>query len=283
MIKADLSDPALSQHVPASLFDTVAFPDEAYVEAFVSPATPREHWRTLIAALDATGIEVLEKRQDRVRRMRHEDGATFNPFDDPSGRGTPWALEMIPLPLTAGEWAVLEAGLIQRALLLEKLLADIYGPQNLLKEGSIPAELVFANPNYLRTCHGIQPAGNRFLSYYAADLVRGPDGRFRVLRDYGANPAGLGYALENRIVVSRIFSGIYHKAQIRRLAPFFQTLHRKLDGAEITIGLGNRGPDKHAPPRFWYLPTRAAQPVYQHIPPAPVYPRLGAHVLLAVA
>ena len=225
---ADPSDPTATPLAPASMFDSIAFPGDAYGEAFFSPASPREHWQSLIAALDATGTDVLRKRQDRVGRMRHEDGATYNPFDDPAGRGTPWALEMIPLPLTAGEWAGIEAGLIQRARLLEQILADTYGPQNLLNDGCIPAALVFANPNFLRPCHGIQPAGNRFLSYYAADLVRGPDGRFRALRDYGANPAGLGYALENRIVISRVFPELYHQTQIRRLAPFFHTFHHSL-------------------------------------------------------
>ena len=228
MIKADITDPAPPLPVPPSLFGMLACPSDAYCEALLSPAVPREHWQPIIAALDASGPDVLSQRQDRVRRMRHEDGATFNPFDDPSGRGTPWALEMIPLPLTAGEWAGLEAGLMQRALLLEKILADSYGPQNLLKAGCIPPELIFANPRFLRTCHGIQPAANRFLTYYAADLYRGADGCFKVLRDYGANPSGLGYALENRIVISRVFSELYHKTQIRRLAPFFQTFHRSL-------------------------------------------------------
>jgi uncharacterized circularly permuted ATP-grasp superfamily protein/uncharacterized alpha-E superfamily protein len=160
--------------------------------------------------------------------MRHEDGATFNPFDDPGGQGIPWALEMIPLPITADEWRGLEAGLIQRAQLLEQILADTYGPQNLLRQGHLPAELVFANPRFLRPCHGIVPTGSRYLSYYAADLYRGVDGRFRILRDYGNTPAGLGYALENRIVISRVFPELYHKTQIHRLAPFFDTFHRSL-------------------------------------------------------
>ena len=215
-------------HAEAPLFDALAFPGDAYCEAFASSGTPRPHWLPLIAALDGTRREVLKMRQERVKRMRHEDGATFNPFDDPSGRGTPWALEMIPLPLTAGEWAGLEAGLVQRAGLLEKILADVYGTQNLIKSGGLPPALVFANPNFLRPCHGIQPAGARFLTYYAADLYRGADGRFRVYRDYAASPAGLGYALENRIVISRVFSELYHKTPIRRLAPFFQTFHRSL-------------------------------------------------------
>ena len=171
---------------------------------------------------------MLNQRQKRVKRMRHEDGATFNPFDDPTGREIPWTLEMIPLLLTAGEWATLEAGLIQRALLLEQILADTYGPQNLLKDRRLPAELVYANPHFLHPCHGIQAPSNRFLTFYAADLYRGKDGCFRVLRDYGSNPAGLGYALENRIVISRVVAEMYHKTQIRRLAPFFQTLHRDL-------------------------------------------------------
>jgi uncharacterized circularly permuted ATP-grasp superfamily protein/uncharacterized alpha-E superfamily protein len=213
---------------PSLLFDAFACPGNAFCEYLEAAGKVRGHWHALATALSAIPPGELNQRQERVRRMRHEDGATFNPFDDPSGRGTPWALEMIPLPLTAGEWAELETGLTQRALLLENILTDVYGPQRLILEGRLPAELVYANPHFLHACHGIVPAGKRFLTYYAADLYRGPDGRFRVLRDYAANPAGLGYALENRIVLSRVFSELYHQTQIRRLAPFFQTLHRSL-------------------------------------------------------
>ncbi len=249
MIDPDYIDPATPWTASSSLFNAVTFPGDVYGEAFSSPATPRQPWQPLIAALNAMGPDVLQQRQDRVRRMRHEDGATYNPFDDAGGRGIPWALEMIPLPITAVEWAGLETGLIQRALLLEKILADTYGPQNLLKEGRIPPELLFANPNFLHTCHGMVPAGNRFLTYYAADLYRGPDGRFRVLRDYGSNPAGLGYALENRIVMSRVFAELYHNTQILRLAPFFQTFHRSLiqwaapQGEDPGIVLLSPGPE----------------------------------------
>jgi uncharacterized circularly permuted ATP-grasp superfamily protein/uncharacterized alpha-E superfamily protein len=213
---------------PASLFDTLESPPNAYDEVFLAPGALRQHWQELVPALDDAGAGVLQKRQERVTRMRHEDGATFNPFDDPSGRGTPWALEMIPFPIPAGQWAALASGLIQRVQLLERILADVYGAQDLLKNGQLAPELVFANPHFLRACHGIEPPGGRFLTYYAADLYRAPDGRFKVLRDYGANPAGLGYALENRIVMSRVFSELYHKTQIQRLAPFFQTFHQSL-------------------------------------------------------
>jgi uncharacterized circularly permuted ATP-grasp superfamily protein/uncharacterized alpha-E superfamily protein len=236
---------------PPSLFGALPFPDDAYSEAFSAPASPRGHWQSLLASLDAAGAANLNQRQQRVSRRRHEDGATYNPFDDATRGATPWFLESIPLVLDAGEWAALEAGLIQRALLLEKILADIYGAQDLMKTGKIPPALVYANPNFLRTCHGILPAGDRFLTYYAADLYRGADGRFRVLRDHGSNPAGLGYALENRIVISRVFPGLYHRAQIRRLAPFFNTFHNSLiQRASLRrddpgIVLLSPGPDAH--------------------------------------
>lgn len=179
-------------------------------------------------ALEAMGPDYLKEQQLRAMRRRHEDGATFNPFEDPSEKTSTWALDLFPLPLTSEEWHTIESGILQRVNLLEKILADVYGPQELLKNGQIPAELIFANPNFLRPCHGITPAGNRFLSFYAADLYRDTNGEFKVYRDYGSQPAGLGYALENRIVISRIFSDLYHTTQIRRLAPFFHTLHTSI-------------------------------------------------------
>jgi uncharacterized circularly permuted ATP-grasp superfamily protein/uncharacterized alpha-E superfamily protein len=218
--------PNASRLPSQSLFDGFSSPGGAFCEAFDAPSRPREHWRPLIGALDAMGPGALRELQDRVKRMRHEDGATYNPFDDPTGRGIPWALEIIPHPVTAAEWKILEDGLIQRAHLLEQVLADIYGPHALVKDRRLPPELVYANPAFLRPCQGIRPAGNRFLVYYAADLYRTADGRFRVLRDYGGNPAGIGYALENRIISSRVFSELYHRTQVRRLAPFFKTFQQ---------------------------------------------------------
>ena len=234
-----------------SLFDMESLPIDAYCEAFSDKSQPRKHWHSILSALDAKEPDDLKQHHERARRMRHEDGATINPFDDSTRRSTSWALDMIPLPISEGEWSGIEVGVTQRAHLLEKILADTYGSQALLKNGSIPAELIFANPNFLHSCHGIQPSGNRFLTFYAADLYRAPDGRFRVLRDYASNPAGLGYALENRIVMSRVFSELYHKTQIRRLAPFFQTFHRaliqraSLRREDPGIVLFSPGPDSH--------------------------------------
>lgn len=232
-----------------ALFTGLSCPEGTYCEAFADGHQPREHWQAILAAMTSATPEVRHQQQERVKRMRHEDGATYNPFDAPDGRGTPWALEMVPLPLTASEWDGLENGLIQRARLLERILADVYGPQELLRTGRLPAELIYANPRFLHACHGVQPVGGRFLSLYAADCYRGVDGRFRVVREYGGHPAGLGYALENRLVISRLFPELYHRTQIRRLAPFFQTLHTSLvqrsslQREDPTIVLLSSGPD----------------------------------------
>ena len=251
MSNTDFNGSSNPKALSKSLFDMESLPIDAYCEAFSGQTQPRKHWQPILSALDAKEPDDLKQHHERARRMRHEDGATINPFDDSTRRSTSWALDMIPLPISESEWVGVEEGLAQRAELLEKILADTYGPQALMKNGSIPAELIFANPNFLHSCHGIVPSGNRFLTFYAADLYRAPDGRFRVLRDYASNPAGLGYALENRIVMSRVFAELYHKTQIRRLAPFFQTFHRaliqraSLRREDPGIVLFSPGPDSH--------------------------------------
>ena len=203
--------------------------------------------------VDEATPELLRQRQERVKRMRHEDGATYNPFDAPDGRGIPYALEMVPVPLTTEEWRHLEVGLVQRATLLERILADVYGAQQLLKSGLLPPELIFANPRFLPVCHGISPPGGRFLPFYAADCYRGSDGVFRVLRDYGGTPVGLGYALENRMVISRVFAELYRATQIRRLAPFFRAFQ---------TAMGNRALSRREDPNIALLSPGPESPIY---------------------
>lgn len=233
-----------------SLFSGMPLPaGNIYSEAFAPNGELRAHWQSIVAHLDSLSPQVLTQRQERVMRMRHEDGATYNPFDTPDGRGTPWALEMIPLPITSGEWTMLEQGLMQRARLMERILGDVYGPQNLLHSHQIPAELIYANPAFLRACSGIRPSCGRFLNLYAIDCYRDQNGQFRVLRDYGGCPDGMGYALENRIVISRLFSELYQQSRVCRLAPFFHQLHVGLVQRSAThredpnIVLLSAGPD----------------------------------------
>jgi len=161
---------------------------------------PRPHWAGLIESLHAIGSEELAKRWARAERRIAENGVTYNVYDDALGASRPWSLDLIPLLIAADEWRAIEAGIIQRAELLELILADLYGPQKLIKEGHVPPALVFANPEFLRPVAGHSQGGH--LHLIAVDLARSPDGQWWVLSDRTQAPSGTGYALENRLIVA---------------------------------------------------------------------------------
>lgn len=188
----------------------------------------RAHWRPLVSMLDDLGPAELLSRWDQARRVIRENGITHNVYDDPQGHARPWQLDLLPLLLPSEQWNVAAEGLIQRGRLLNALLADIYGPATSLVPGILPPELICANSGFLRPCHGLKPPNGQWLHLYAADLVRGPDGQFRVLSDRTQAPSGAGYAVENRIVLTRVLSTVFAQCNVLRLAPFFITLRQTL-------------------------------------------------------
>lgn len=188
----------------------------------------RPHWKRFVGLLDDLGPAELRKRWDQARRLIHENGITHNVYGDPHGLDRPWSLDFIPLLIAAEEWDRISAGLVQRARLLDRLLADLYGPAETVSSGLLPPELVYANPGFLRPCHGLRPPGGRWLHVYAADLARGADGGIEVLSDRTQAPSGAGYTLENRIVLSRVLPSVFRQCNVRRLAPFFSSLRTSL-------------------------------------------------------
>src|SRR5260370_4018607 len=131
------------------------------------PGAPRGHWQKMLAALGQLGMEGLTRRWQEARQLIRENGVTYNVHGDPRGLDRPWHLDPIPLLISPSEGAFLEAGLIQRAQLLERILADVYGPRDLLARGLLPVELVYGNPAFLRPCHGLPAPANRHLTFYA--------------------------------------------------------------------------------------------------------------------
>src|SRR5574343_663998 len=119
------------------------------------------------------------------------------------GAVRPWALDPLPLIIPPEEWAEISAAVAQRAALLNAMLADLYGPQTLLAESLLPPALVYGQHGYMWPCHGIKPAGGIWLHSYAVDLARSPNGQWWVIADRTQAPSGAGYALENRLIVSR--------------------------------------------------------------------------------
>lgn len=188
----------------------------------------RSHWQTFMAALEGLGLPELTRRWGEVQQLIRENGVTYNVYGDPRGMQRPWQLDPIPLLLPEAEARIIETGLIQRARLLERILADLYGPQQLLREGRLPPELVFGHPGFLRPCHGIVPPAQRFLHLYATDIGRAPDGSIFVLGDRTQAPSGAGYVLENRIVLSRMLPDLFRDCRVQRLALFFRALRDTL-------------------------------------------------------
>lgn len=182
----------------------------------------RAHWQPLMGAMRTLPQGALAERVDRARRQYDENGVTYNVFAETRGPQRPWQFDLIPLPIPAEEWSGIETALVRRATLLDRILADIYGPQTLIRDRLLPPALVHANPAFLRPCHGIAPAnGAPFLHFYAADLARGLDGRWRVCADRVNAPSGAGYALENRNVLMRTLPELFQSSAVRRLGSFF--------------------------------------------------------------
>jgi uncharacterized circularly permuted ATP-grasp superfamily protein/uncharacterized alpha-E superfamily protein len=197
-------------------------------ESVDATGASRPHWHTFFRSANEIGPNELARRWREAQHIIRENGVTYNVYGDPRGIARPWQLDPIPLLISPTDAEAIEFGLIQRGLLLEKILADIYGEQKLLKEGLLPPELVFGNPGFWRPCHHITLPGNRFLHLYAANLGRTADGTFRVMGDRTQAPSGAGYALENRIVMSRTLPEPFRDCRVQRLAMFFRTFRDTL-------------------------------------------------------
>jgi len=222
-------DPAAGP-TPAGLRLAGVVTPEAYDEmrrALPAPgsarAPPAPHWQTFFDALGgpAPWSGELAARAARVQRRVREDGASYNVHAPGHDGSREWPLQLLPFIVEADEWQAIERGVTQRARLLNATLADIYGAQALLREAVLPPSLVFAHPQYLRPVHGVTPHGGVHLHMAAFDLARGPEGRWWVLAQRLQAPSGLGYLLENRLLVAQEFPEAFDALRVQRVAAAF--------------------------------------------------------------
>jgi uncharacterized circularly permuted ATP-grasp superfamily protein/uncharacterized alpha-E superfamily protein len=203
---------------------------------------PRAHWASLVDMLARAEPARMRDRIATIEREIRDSGLTYNMYADPKGAERPWALDALPMIIPADEWPAIEAAVAQRARLLDAVLADLYGPQQLLAEGLVPPRLVLGHSAFRRPACGATPTGRPSLVVYAADLARSPDGRWWVVADRTQAPSGAGYAIENRLIVSRIFPQLFRDLHAQRLAGFFVALRDTLrdfapsgDGPQLTV------------------------------------------------
>jgi uncharacterized circularly permuted ATP-grasp superfamily protein/uncharacterized alpha-E superfamily protein len=226
------------------------------------------HWQTLMQTLEKLGNNRLQRRRREAQRLLRENGATHNDFDPVDAKRS-WQFDPVPMVLGSDEWAHIEAGLVQRAELLDLILADIYGARKLIRDGLLPPQLIYTHRGFLRPCVGLLPAGERHLNVYSANLVRANDGRFWVVEDRTQPPFGAGYALENRIVMARSFSRLFQDFQVHRLAMYFRALRQSLvqlarqNKAEPRIVVLTPGPEHHNYFEHAYFASYLGYPLVQ--------------------
>src|SRR5437870_9840197 len=200
---------------------------------------PPRVWTRFFDAFAALAPADIERRFASADRHLREAGVTYRAPGESADRL--WPLSHLPLLIGEADWQQLTAGIAQRAQLLELVLRDLYGEGRLVAEGAIPAAAIAGSTEYLRAVCGVKPPGGRYLGLYAADVGRGPDGRWWVLGDRTQAPSGAGYGLENRLVLSRAFASLYKSMNVERVAPFFEafrdSLRASADRDEPRIGL----------------------------------------------
>jgi uncharacterized circularly permuted ATP-grasp superfamily protein/uncharacterized alpha-E superfamily protein len=213
--------------------ETAPLEDEAfarYDEMYDNAGALRPHWTSLVASLRAMPPHDYRRRVEAATRMVRENGVTYNVYDDAAGLERPWQLDIAPFLISEADWARIEAAVAQRARLADALLRDIYGEQHLIRRGVVPPHLVFGHPQYLRSLQNVRPQGGVHVHLYSADLTRANDGSWTVLASRADVPTGLGYALENRIVVSQTLPELFGELGVQRLAPFFRDFRAAVAG-----------------------------------------------------
>jgi uncharacterized circularly permuted ATP-grasp superfamily protein/uncharacterized alpha-E superfamily protein len=233
---------SISPTIPAYIYD----------EVFDSTGEPRPAWKQFVERIRHVSVAELTRRSLQALQLVYENGVTFNVHHEEEESQRPWSLDLLPVIFAAEEWEALSRGLRQRARLLDRVVQDCYGPRTLIQDGTLPPEVLFANPGFQRPFVALC-ARQRSMILYAAELARGPDGGWRVMADRAEAPAGLAFALENRIAVSRTIPPELHDQPVQRLAPFFQKVQNTLKG------LGQRLAEN---PRIVLLSPGAKSPYY---------------------
>ncbi len=195
-----------------------AVPDELVGE----DGNIRPVWQDLVRTIAEMPSGELTARMTRGDQYLRDAGVYYRQYGSRDSSERDWPLSHMPVLIDGDEWEAIANGLRQRANLLETILADVYGPNNLVRQGLIPPPLLAENPEWLRPLVGITPRSGNFLHFIAFDIGRGPDGNWWVLGDRTQAPSGAGFALENRMATARVFSDVFGRSTVERLAGFFR-------------------------------------------------------------
>ncbi len=203
--------------------------EAGYDECRTAEGAVRPHWSRVLGHVQQLDAAERTEHTNAARRILRNHGVTYNVAAGESSSERAWELDVLPFVVDASEWETLKAGVIQRAKLANLVLHDLYsGPQFLLRNGMIPPALVLANPSFLRCCRGIPVPGDTFLHLQAFDLARSPSGQWWILDTRTQTPKGVGYAIENRTIVGRVFQSLFRELRVEPVNRFFTRIRDNL-------------------------------------------------------
>ncbi|MCV0424691.1 MAG: circularly permuted type 2 ATP-grasp protein [Roseibium sp.] len=206
----------------------------------------RSVWRPFLDHLSALTTEEISDRFARGNQYLNDAGVYFRQYGQDGAHEREWPLSHIPVIISEDDWQVIADGLVQRAELLEHVVADLYGQNHLVSEGYLPASLIARSPEWQRPLVGISPKSGHFLHFLSFEIGRGPDGTWWVLSDRAQAPSGAGFALENRVATGRVFNEFFAKANVHRLAGFFRAFRDHLvdlrDETDSRVSILTPGP-----------------------------------------
>jgi uncharacterized circularly permuted ATP-grasp superfamily protein/uncharacterized alpha-E superfamily protein len=248
---ADLSASGVlrqAQAAPSGAWDEMRGGLGPFAQAQAAGYVPlSQPWSEFLQHLGPQGLADMNPRMAQLERQVRDNGISYNVYADADRPQRPWSLDLFPLMVDALSWQQIEAGVLQRMRLLEHIMADTYGPQRLVKTGMLPTALVQGHPGYLHAMQGAAPVGGQHLALAAFDLARGPDGCWWMMSQRTEAPSGLGYLLENRLIISRQFPQAFEAMPVQRLAEAYRGLvdglkQRSPGGADAHIALLTPGP-----------------------------------------
>jgi uncharacterized circularly permuted ATP-grasp superfamily protein len=188
----------------------------------------RSQYEIIIEYLNKTTKERLGKKEDLSKQLFMSQGVTFTVYSDNEGIEKIFPFDIVPRIITAAEWDNIEKGIKQRIKALNLFIKDIYNEQFIIKDGIIPADLIYSNPAYLREMKGVKVPHDVYVQIAGVDLIRNSDGEFYVLEDNLRTPSGVSYMLENREISKRLYPGVLPKNNVRSVSNYPNLLYKKL-------------------------------------------------------
>lgn len=197
-------------------------------DEMMAPGKVRDHYSKFITSFNSLKDNEVEAKNELAQKLFMTQGITFTVYSSGEGIEKIFPFDMIPRIIEAAEWDHIEKGIKQRLKALNIFLKDVYHQQFIIKDGIIPASLIYSCPNYLREMVNVDVPFDIYSHISGIDLIRDHDGSYYVLEDNLRTPSGVSYMLENRNMSSRIFPNILPENKVRQVKDYPELLIKNL-------------------------------------------------------